>query len=95
MICHLLLVVALATGSAPALFEDLATRLDEVLFRLEGADGAQTWVLARELERTAQEDTVVSVRHLADAAEVLPERLQVIVAETLVALEAPDEAAGL
>ncbi len=89
----LLLVLTLAVS--PLAADDLTTRLDEVLFRLDGTAGAQTWVDARELRDLAREDTVVSVPHLAQAAAESDGELALLLAGTLIALDASEEAAAI
>ena len=89
------LLLAATTLLAPASVDDLVTRLDDVLFRLSGASGAHTWELARELRDTARSDTIRAVPHLEELAGDAAPELQLIIARTLVDVEAPDEAAVL
>ena len=75
--------------------DDLAARLDDVLFRLEDADGTRRWELAQELRDAALSDSIAAVPYLEQAASDAPPALQLVIARTLVEADAPHEAAGL
>lgn len=88
---HSLLAVALLLS--PAAPDELTDRLDDVLFRLENAQGARTWDLASELRDAARADSIQAVPHLLQAARGADSELRLVIGRTLLDLDAPDEAA--
>ncbi len=93
MFASSLLVATLALVPAPA--DDLTARLDDLLFRLEDAQGTYRWMLVDELQEVAQEDSLLSVPHLANRSEELPATVQLVVGGALVELDATDRAAEI
>jgi len=88
-----LLVAGLLVLSPAA--DDLDTRLDDVLFRLSAANGAHTWELAEELRDTARTDTIRAVPHLVEAARSATPGMQLVLARTLLDVDAAHESAEL
>ena len=89
-----LLLAASLLAPAP-LFDDLAAEIDDLLFRLADARGAQTWDLARELRDTARTDTIQSVPYLIEASTGSGPELRLVIGRTLLDVGAPHEAADL
>lgn len=75
--------------------DDLTARLDEVIFRMADAEPARKWELARQLREQARDDTIASVPHLVDAARAAEPELRLVLAGTLLELEAEHESAAL
>jgi C-terminal peptidase prc len=92
MIATLLAACLTCFALAP---DDLASELDDVLFRLADSRGVQTWQLAQELRDAAGDDTIQSVPYLSEAAADASPRVRLVIAQTLVSLEAPHEAFAL
>ena len=91
-----MLLFLLAAGlMAPPVFDDLKTDLDELLFQLADSEGAQQWDIARALRNAARTDTVESVPFLCEAALGASPGTQLVIAQTLLDVDAPDEAAGI
>lgn len=91
----LVLLLAASLIAGPLLPDDLSADLQEVLFQLSDAEGAQRWDLARELRDAARTDTIESVPILRDAATDASPPVQLIIAQTLLDVDAPHEAAGI
>src|SRR6187455_1166126 len=74
---------------------DLPARLDETLDRLEQSHGADTWDLAHALRDMAESDSAQSAPYLIAAASERSKGVQVVIASTLVELDASADAANL
>ncbi len=92
----LLATLALCPAATPfAPLDDLADQLDEITFRLESADGADTWELAQELRKAARSDSVVAVPRLVATAQDSSPAVRLVLADTLIDLDASGEAADV
>ncbi len=89
------LLLAVTLLVAPPVFDDLIADLDDVLFQLADAEGAETWDLARELRDAARTDTIRSVPHLQEAAVGAAPSVELVIARTLLDVDAPREAASI
>lgn len=75
---------------------DLNEQLDDMVARLESSAGASTWDLARNLrEMAGGSNSVVAVPHLAEASRNASASVQLVIAGTLVELDAAQEAAPI
>lgn len=74
---------------------ELTARLDETLGQLEQSQGAETWDLAHRLHDIAGGDSTQAAPHLIEVASAHSPTVQVVIAATLVELDAKAEAAAL
>ena len=88
LLASTLVLLPLQAGDRPA-------RLDETLDRLEQSHGADTWDLAHALRDMAESDSTQSAPYLIAAASERPKGVQIVIASTLVELDAGADAANL
>jgi carboxyl-terminal processing protease len=95
MLALLLASLMFAAPLAPPVAgDDLTAQIDQVLAGIQSGQ-EPSWQLSGKLRDLARQDELVAVPHLRSAADHAPDKTKVIVAETLVDLEAADKAAEI
>lgn len=94
MLALLLAALLSVPGAAPVVADDLTAQLDQVLAGIDRGD-EPNWQLSGKLRDLARQDELVAVPHLRAAADSAPPQTKVIVAETLVDLDAAPQASEL